>query len=140
MNTSRIAVIASISAAGFWTAKAVAIGTAGGLDRSPAENPLFFLGLISCIVAVVTLTLSMTASRHAWVRGAAALGVVVAMFVGVGLIDAAVHAVVDGDHWVLTEVNLWITALAVLGLSVRHARRPAGAPMHVAPAAGYASR
>ena len=123
MNSSRIAVIAATTAALAWGAKAVAIGLAGGLDRSPAENPLFFLGLASCIVASVALVLSVLVGRPWWVRGAAALGVVVALFMITALLDAAVHGLVGGDHWVLTEVNLWIDALVVLGLSVALARR-----------------
>ncbi len=128
MNTSRIAVIASVLAAVFWAAKSVAIGAAGGLDRSPLESPLFFLGLASAIVANVALALSVAAGRAWWVRGAAALGVVVALFAVTALLDAAVHGLVDGDHWVLAEVNLWIDALVVLGLSVAlDRRRPAPA-------------
>ena len=141
MNSSRIAVIAASACSIAWAAKAVAIGLAGGLDRSPAENPLFFLGLASCIVASVALVLSVTVGRPWWVRGAAALGVVVALFVITALLDAAVHGLVDGDHWVLTEVNLWIDALVVLGLSVALDRRSAPvAPMHAPAPAGYASR
>ncbi len=128
MNTSRIAVIASVLAAVFWAAKAVAIGAAGGLGRSPAENPLFFLGLTSCVVAVVTLAVCATPRRAWWVRSAVGVAVVLGLFVVVGLIDSAAHAVVDGDHWVLTELNLWIAALVVLGVSVVRDRRQRSAP------------
>ena len=61
MTSRRIALWASIAAATFWTAKSIAIGLAGGLDKSPLEAPLFFLGLISFVVAVVALGVALTA-------------------------------------------------------------------------------
>ena len=47
VNSLRIAQLAATAAAVFWTAKATAIGIAGGLDKSPLESPLFIAGL-SC--------------------------------------------------------------------------------------------
>lgn len=55
MNSRSIALWAALAAATSWAAKSVPIGVAGGLDKSPLEAPLFFAGLISLAVAVVTL-------------------------------------------------------------------------------------
>ncbi len=121
MNSSRIAFIAAVTAVVSWTLKAVAIGTAGGLGRSPFEGPLFFAGLISFVVASVAVGVALTRGRPGWVR--VVTGVVVAPVVGIGFtmaIDALVGALQPASplrHWVWTEVNLWAVALAVLALT-----------------------
>ena len=60
MNSSRIALVAAVAAAASWTLKAVAIGTAGGLDKSPLEGPLFFAGCSCFVVASVALGVAIT--------------------------------------------------------------------------------
>lgn len=121
MNSSRIAFIAAIAAVASWSVKAVAIGTAGGLDKSPVEGPLFFAGLLSFVVATVALGIAATRGRPAWVRAAA--GVIVAPVVsigifllGVGALVAALQPADPGRHWVWAEVGLWVSALSTLAL------------------------
>ena len=58
MNTTRISVIAAAAAVASWAVKSVAIGSAGGLNKSPLEGPFFFLGLIFLVVSVCALALS----------------------------------------------------------------------------------
>lgn len=125
MTSRRIALWASIAAATFWTAKSIAISLAGGLDKSPLEAPLFFLGLISFVVAVVALGVALTPGRHALVRVAAGVGGFVVGFVLTLLVDAVVGSFETAGaerHWVWTEFNLWVVALAALTLAVAVAR------------------
>ena len=127
MNSSRIALLAAVAAVVSWTLKAVAIGTAGGLDKSPLEGPLFFAGLLSFVVAVVAVGVALTRGRPLWVR--AVTGVVVAPVVGIGatlVVDALVGALRPTDplrHWVWAEINLWVVAAAVLALALTVRRR-----------------
>ena len=121
MNSRRIALWAAIAAATAWTAKSVAIGVAGGLDKSPLEAPLFFLGLISFVVAAVTLGIALTTSRRTWTRIAAGVGAFVVGFAFTLVVDAGVGAIASSGadrHWVWTELNLWVVALVALALAV----------------------
>ena len=126
MNSSRIVLYAALAATASWTAKAIAIGTAGGLDRSPLEGPLFFAGLACCTVAVVSLGVALTRGRATWLR--AMVGVVgfVVFFVAAQLVDTVVDRTVGGAeadrHWVWAEVSLWVSALVVLALAAGQAR------------------
>lgn len=128
MNSSRVALLASLAAAGSWTLKAVAIGSAGGLGLSPLEPPLFFAGLVSFVVAVVALGVALTRGRPRWLRVLA--GAVAAPLVGIGLtlaVDAAVASVQPtgpARHWVWSEVNLWVACVALLVLAVTAHRAP----------------
>lgn len=123
MNTTRISVIAAAAAVVAWGAKSVAIGLAGGLDRSPFEGPLFLLGLACGLVAVASLAASAARSPRWWARAGAALGGLVLLVVVVGLTSTALAAVATSDHWVWSEVNLWITSLAVLALGIHRSSR-----------------
>ena len=128
MNSSRIALFAAVAAAVCWTLKAVAIGTAGGLDKSPLEGPLFFAGLSSFVVAVLGLGVAFTRGRPAWLRataGVVAVGFGIAVVSVVGALINAMQAPSPLRHWVWTEVNLWVMAIAVLGLALAARRRPA---------------
>ncbi|HEX6150065.1 hypothetical protein [Nocardioides sp.] len=117
MKFSRMAVISALLCIGAWTAKSVAIGIAGGLDRSPLEGPLFLLGLASFVTTVVLLSLALTAGRH---PGARALGVVAGVVAGAGFsiaTNALVTAIRPADpSWVWSELNLWVGAALLLGL------------------------
>jgi hypothetical protein len=117
MKISRMAVISVLVCIGAWTAKAVAIGLAGGLDRSPLEGPLFLLGLVSFVATVVLLALALTAGRPPVVR---AVAVLVGVVAGAGfsiVTNAVLTAVRPADpSWVWSEVNLWVGAALVFGL------------------------
>jgi len=135
MNSSRIALIAAIAAAVSWTLKSVAIGTAGGLDKSPLEGPLFFAGLGTYIVASVALGVAVAGSRPGWVRAAAG---VVAATLGIAVVSVvgevvnAMQAPTPLRHWAWTEVNLWVIAAGILTLSLV-VRGRANAPGSTAP-------
>ncbi len=117
MKFSRIAVISALVCIGAWTAKSVAIGLAGGLDRSPLEGPLFFLGLASFVATVVLLALALTPGRPPALRALAVLvGVVTAIGFSVAT-EVLLTAVRPADpSWVWSEVGLWVGAAALLGL------------------------
>ena len=124
MNSSRIAVIAASVCSIAWAAKAVAIGLAGGLDKSPAEGPLFLAGFVSSLVAVVALAISLTRARPVWARALAGVGAVVGLVALIAPTDWLVHAILPGDHWVVSEAGLWLCAAVLLAVTLRHDRRP----------------
>lgn len=131
MNSRRIALWAAVSAATAWTAKSVAIGVAGGLDKSPLETPLFFAGLISFAVAAVAAGVAATPGARTWVRALAGAGGFAAGFVLTLTVDAIVgafHASGVERHWVWVEFNLWVAALAALSITLllNRARQPRG--------------
>ena len=117
MNLTRISLVSSIAAVLAWAAKAVAIGTAGGLGRSPWEGPLFLAGLACFLTAVVTFALAVTERRGALARTGAAVASVVGGFALAMAVNAVVQAVSSGQSWVREEVNLWVAATAMLGLA-----------------------
>lgn len=135
MNSRRIALWAALAAAGFWTMKAVAIGVAGGLDKSPVEGPLFFSGLLSFVVAAVALGIATTSGARTWLRilaGAGAFLAGLAMTLTVDAIIEAVHAPGAERHWVWTELNLWVGAVVVVAIALTvnrgaSERQPVGA-------------
>lgn len=119
-----MAVFFAAAGAALWAAKSVAIGTAGGLGRSPAEDPLFFLGLGASLVAVTCLILAWTWGWSRRVRLLAALAGLPLVF----LLTVAIQAVVrlvepDEPGWPWAEINLWVVAAVVLGLAVAVRRR-----------------
>ncbi len=120
MNSSRIALVAAVAAVVSWTLKAVAIGTAGGLDKSAFEGPLFFAGLLSFVVAAVALGVALTRGRPLWVRilaGAVAAPVIgIGCTLAVGAVVAAVQPESTARHWVWSEVGLWVIAAGILAL------------------------
>ena len=122
MDTTRIAVIAAASAVVAWALKAVAIGLAGGLDKSALEQPFFLIGLVSFVVAVSTLAVS--AVSHGWLaRIGAVLAAVVGTVVVTALTGALVDALTTSDHWAWYELNLWVISSAVLALGAWHSSR-----------------
>ena len=115
MTAARVATYATIGAVAAWTVKALVIGLAGGLNKSPAEGPLFFLGMILFTVGVVSIGLAITTGRSLVVR---VLGVVgtVAVFMVVWLaIDTVIASLAPANdpHWVWAEAQLWVIAVAV---------------------------
>ena len=90
MRTSRVTTVAAIAAAGFWAAKAVAIG---GFGRNSYDDPvasaLFLLGLLAFVVAVLTAAWGALADKHVGLRLLACVGAVV---VTVGFSAAALIA------------------------------------------------
>ena len=124
MNTTRIAVISAAAAVVAWAVKGVAIGLAGGLDKSPFEGPFFLLGLICFVVAVCSLALSVLGRREMWARAATVAGSLLAVVVGVVLSGFAVDTLATSDHWVWSEMSLWLVSLAVLAAAARHSSRP----------------
>jgi hypothetical protein len=133
MNSSRIALVAAVAAAASWTLKSVAIGTAGGLDKSPLEAPLFFAGLSCYVVASVALGVAIARRRPAWVRalaGVASVAVGISVVTLIGVVVNAVAAPSPVRHWAWAELNLWVIAAGALALSLAvggrgGSRRPA---------------
>ena len=135
MKSTRVALVAAVAAVTFWTIKSVAIGVAGGLDKSPLEGPMFICGLVSFIVAVVSLGVALPAAARTWVRVISGLGAVVVGIAYTTLVDELVNAYREPGPdraWAWTEVNLWVVSLTVLALTWTLAAR------RDAPAAGRA--
>ncbi len=128
MTAKRLAVIAAAAAVLVWAAKAVAIGLAGGLDKSPAEGPLFFLGLLCFVVAGCAFGAALTTGRPVAVRVLGVIAVAVVVILLSQIIGAVVATFAPPEseaHWVWAEVELWIGALIVLAATVTLARRGA---------------
>lgn len=133
MTALRVAAGAAVAAAGSWGLKALVIGLAGGLDRSPLEGPFFFLGLVLLVVAFAAAGIAATAGRPRPVR---ILGAVGAVLVGVAaslLVETGVGALVpESAGWVKEEAGLWATsvltaALLLLWVTARERERePSG--------------
>ena len=119
MSASRIALTASSVAVVAWALKAIAIAIAGGLDRSPAEGPLFVVGLVAALVGAGAFGVALAEGRSIGIRVlAGAAGVVTMVLLSLG-IGALVTAVQPADpSWVFGEVNLWVGALTLLGVVV----------------------
>ena len=120
MKTTRIAWCAAVAAVTFWSVKAVAIGVAGGLDKSPLEAPMFFCGLVSFIVAVVSLGVALTGRSRIWVKVVGGIAAAAVGIVFTSIVDGAFNAFREPGperHWVWTETNLWVVSLTVLALT-----------------------
>jgi hypothetical protein len=125
MSASRLAVLAAIASVVAWGLKAVAIGVAGGLDKSPLEGPLFVLGLVAIVVASASLGVAVAGERTLAFK---VLGGLVGVLIGFGLsmLASAVAAslIPDSAGWVQAEAGLWFSALLALGITATwHARR-----------------
>jgi len=119
MNLTRSALTASVVTVALWSAKAVAIGLAGGLGKSPAETPLFLLGLLVFVVASALVGAAAFARRSlAW----RVLGAVVAFvaLMSVCLVTGAVVNAVEPARpgWVYGELNLWVMMLVLLAAAL----------------------
>jgi hypothetical protein len=128
MDTTRISLIAALAAVVAWALKGVAIGLAGGLGKSPLEGPLFLAGLACFVVAACSLALSVVRRRDWWVQAAAVAGAV-ATVVAVAVVSGSiVDAVASGGHWAWSELSLWLSSLALLGLAAWRSTRRAPSP------------
>jgi hypothetical protein len=126
MTASRIALVAAVTSAVMWALKGVAIGVAGGLDRSPWEGPLFILGLLAHVIALGALGAAITSGRSLPLRALAAAAGVAAGYV-LSMLAAALAAGImpASTGWVRSEAGLWLAALlAVAVTAVWYARRP----------------
>jgi hypothetical protein len=131
MNSTRLALGATIATTAFWTAKAVAIGIAGGLDQSPLEGPLFFLGLLCSIVAAAATGIVVGHRRSVGGRVLSAAGGIAAAAVVMVIVNSAVDLLgLSSSGWVWAEVNLWafMLTLLVVNLSVRSRRTSTDRP------------
>jgi hypothetical protein len=120
MTAHKVAALAALGAAAAWALKGVAIAVAGGLDQSPLEGPLYFLGLILMLIAYGAAGWAVTATRSTGLR---LLGILGGLIVG-SLVGVAIQAVVgvvvpDAAGWVREEAGLWVasvlTAAVMLG-------------------------
>jgi len=119
MNSTRLALGATLATTFFWTAKAVAIGTAGGLNRSPLESPLFLLGLVCCIVAASATGVAVAHRQTVLGQTLSAAGGIVAGALVAVVANAVVAAVAPpSPGWVWGEVNLWAMALILLTVNL----------------------
>ena len=119
MNSTRLALGATLATTFFWTAKAVAIGIAGGLNRSPLESPLFLLGLVCCIVAAAATGVAVAHRQTVLGRTLSAAGGIVAGALVAVAANAVVAAVAPpSPGWVWGEVNLWAMALILLTVNL----------------------
>jgi ABC-type spermidine/putrescine transport system permease subunit II len=129
MKSSRIALIAAAAAVGCWTLKAIAIGMAGGLGKSPFEGPLFFAGLVSFVIAAVSLGVALTVRARTWQRifaGVGAFGVGLVGFLVVDGLVASMRGPEESAHWVWMELNLWIMGTVGLLVALHAHRRGSG--------------
>lgn len=128
MNASSLAVLAAIAAVVAWALKAVAIGVAGGLDKSPLESPLFGLGLVAIVVAFASLGVALARERSlAYKVGGGVVGVLIGVALSVLASTIAAAAIPDSAGWVQEEAGLWVSALLALGVTaVWHTRRGTG--------------
>ena len=133
MTANRVAAIAAVSAAVIWAAKAIAIWIAGGLNKTPLEDILFFLGFGAILVAFVALGVAAARRRSAGVRVVAGVVGLVVGVVALAAVEDGVGGVVpESAGWVADEVGLWVAvaataAIALVWLRLRETR-PAGQP------------
>ena len=125
-NSTRIALSTALLAAALWSLKALTIGLAGGLDKSPLEDPLFLAGLAAFLTAAVAIGVALTRGRPTWLRALAGLAGPVIGFLTAMALDSLVgafQATGEGRHWVWTEVNLWVIGAAGVALAALARRR-----------------
>ena len=115
MIARRLALAGAVIAVVSWALKAVAIGIAGGLDRSPFESPLFGLGLVGLVVAFFGIGLAAASKRS---RLGKVVGGVLGLLIGIAFflaVENAVGAVVpESAGWVQEEAGLWVIAIVTL--------------------------
>ncbi len=122
MTSFRIALATSVAAAALWAAKAVAIGTAGGLDQSPLEGPLFFAGFLCFITSVASVGFGLARRRRLGVRLLAGLAGPVVTALSVAALTAVIDSVLQPSssrHWIWSEITLWVPAVVLIALAAR---------------------
>lgn len=119
MKPLLIAKYAAIAGAASWAAKAVSMGL--GQSQSTQASLLFLLGLFCCLVGAAAYGVAVTEGRPWAVRAAAGVGAVVgfAAFSAMTIAVLSAMGLSDTDHWAWGEVNLWVSALLLLVLTVR---------------------
>ncbi len=119
MTANRVAAIAAVGAAVSWAVKAMAIWIAGGLDKTPLEDILFWLGFIAMVVAFVALGVAAARGRSVLVKVVAGVvGLVVGVVALVAVEDGVGAVVPESAGWVAEEVGLWVAAAATTALAV----------------------
>ena len=129
MTANRVAAVAAVCAAVSWAVKAIAIWIAGGLDKTPLEDILFWLGFGAMVVAFVALGVAAARGRSLLVKiVAGVIGLVVGVVALVAVEDAVGAIVPESAGWVAEEAGLWVaaaatTAFALLWLRSRDSAR-----------------
>lgn len=120
----RLAAAAATGAVVAWGLKALAIGVAGGLDRSPLEGPLFLVGFLLLVLAFVAAGVALPdgATWRRVIAGGIAVVAGIAFFV---LVETGVGALVPASAgWVKEEAGLWVVSVLTAALLVvRRLRR-----------------
>jgi hypothetical protein len=127
MISSRIALFASVACAALWAAKALVMAAAG--PGSPAEDLLFYAGLLALLVGGGAVGVALAGRRGVGIRVASGIAGVVAAYALVTIAGWLVGLVTPAHAgWVWGEANLWLSALVALGVTLAR-RRPERAPV-----------
>jgi hypothetical protein len=120
VSARRLAPIAAVAAVVLWLAKALAIWSAGGLDKSSLESPLFVAGLVALVVASAAFGAALTEGRTPAVRVVAAAAVSVATAALSILIQNGIvkPLLPESTGWVEEEAGLWVSAALVAAVVV----------------------
>ena len=119
MTANRVAATAAVCAAASWAVKAIAIWIAGGLNKTPLEDILFWLGFIAMIVAFVALGVAAARGRSVLVKVVAGVvGLVVGVVALVAVEDGVGAVVPESAGWVAEEVGLWVAAAATTAIAL----------------------
>lgn len=115
MSARRLAAIAAVAALVLWLLKALAIWSAGGLDESSLESPLFVAGLLAIVVALAAFGAAVMEGRSLAVRAAAAAaGVVAGVALSILIQNVIVKSLLpESTGWVEEEAGLWVSAALV---------------------------
>lgn len=114
-SAGRIAPMAAVGAVVFWGLKALAIWTAGGLDQSPLEGPLFGLGALSLAVAFIAIGVVVVGAESAAMRVVSGVAGLMAGVVIFALIEEPVGGMIPASTgWVREEAGLWAVAAVTL--------------------------
>jgi hypothetical protein len=127
IDTAHLVLAAAVTSTCLWSAKSVAIGLAGGLDKSPAEGPLFLLGLLAHLTGWIALAVWSTRGRTRGIRTAVVAATVPAVVLATLVIQLLIGVLEPADPaWFWSELNLWVLSVALLVLATSVVRRSAG--------------
>ena len=119
MTANRVAATAAVCAVASWAVKAIAIWIAGGLNKTPLEDILFWLGFIAMVVAFVALGVAAARGRSVLVKVVAGVvGLVVGVVALVAVEDGVGAVVPESAGWVAEEVGLWVAAAATTAIAL----------------------